>query len=98
VFLSYDIKYKGYLCYHVPTLRLFVSRHVIFDETQFPYPEFSQSSLTAQSSPSSASSTCHVLLVNTENTVIPSSPVSPSHHTPGVPTVSPSSQSITASI
>jgi len=98
VFLGYSNKYKGYLCYHVPTLRLYVSRHVIFDETQFPYPASSSSSLTTQSSPSSASSTCPVLLVNTKNTVIPSSLVSPSHHTPGVSTVSPSSQSITASI
>lgn len=39
-----------------------------------------------------------MLLVDTENTVITSSPVSPSHHTPSVSTVSPSSQSITASI
>jgi hypothetical protein len=39
-----------------------------------------------------------VLLVNTENTVITSSPVSPSHYTPSVSTASPRSQSITASI
>jgi histone deacetylase 1/2 len=98
VFLGYSHKYKGYLCYHVPTLRLYVSRHVIFEETQFPYPESSPSLLTTQPLPSSASSTCPVLLVNTENTVITSSPVSPSHHTPSISTVSPSSQSITASI
>jgi histone deacetylase 1/2 len=98
VFLGYSNKYKGYLCFHVPTMRLYVSRHVIFDETQFPYPESSPSLLTTQSSPSSASSTCPVLLVNTENTVITSSPVSPSHYTPSVSTASPRSQSITASI
>ena len=98
VFLGYGIKYKGYLCYHVPTLRLFISRHVIFDEKQFPYPESSHiSSPTVQSSPSYSSSTCPVLLVNTENTVIPSFPGSPSYHTPALSTVSPSPRSITAS-
>jgi len=98
VFLGYGIKCKGYLCYHMPTLRLFVSRHVIFDEKQFPYPEFSHiPPTTVQSSPSYSSSTCLVLLVNTENTVIPSFPGSPSYHTPALFTVSPSPQSITAS-
>jgi hypothetical protein len=72
VFLGYAIKYKGYLCYHVPTLRLFISRHVIFDEHQFPYPEFLHiSSPTILSSPSYSSSTCPMILVNTENTIIP---------------------------
>jgi len=70
----------------------------MLDETQFPYPEFSHlSSPATQSSLSSSSSTCPVLLVNTENTIIPSSPSSPSHHTPVFSTVSPSSWAITAS-
>lgn len=40
VFLGYVVNYKGYLCFHVPTKRMFVSRHVIFDEGYFPYPDF----------------------------------------------------------
>ena len=51
---------------------------------------------TVQSSPSFFSSTCAVFLVNTKNTVIPSIPGSPSY-TPVLSTVSPRSQSITAS-
>jgi histone deacetylase 1/2 len=98
VFLGYATKYKGYLCYHVPTMRMFVSRHVIFDEHQFPYSDLvSTPSNTLQSSPLSS---CPVTIINTANSIVSTSSVSPSHpsttHTlaPSIDSVSP--QSITA--
>ncbi|KAG7593481.1 Reverse transcriptase RNA-dependent DNA polymerase [Arabidopsis thaliana x Arabidopsis arenosa] len=39
VFLGYTEKYKGYRCLHPPTGRVYISRHVLFDETRFPYSE-----------------------------------------------------------
>ncbi|KAM2702412.1 hypothetical protein EV2_004130 [Malus domestica] len=37
VFLGYASKYKGYICYEVLSHRFYISRHVIFDELEFPY-------------------------------------------------------------
>lgn len=37
VFLGYSLTQSAYLCLHVPTGRLYTSRHVQFVETQFPY-------------------------------------------------------------
>lgn len=39
VFLGYNEKYKGYRCYYPPTGKVFISRHVLFDETHFPYSD-----------------------------------------------------------
>lgn len=36
IFLRYNLNHKGYLCLHPFTHRLYVSRHVIFDESTFP--------------------------------------------------------------
>ena len=37
VFLGYSSSHRGYKCLHVPSGRLYISRHVIFDENLFPY-------------------------------------------------------------
>lgn len=37
VFLGYMDNYKGYRCYYPPTGRVYISRHVIFDENSFPF-------------------------------------------------------------
>ena len=37
VFLGYNEKYKGYRCLYPPTGRLYISRHVIFDESVYPF-------------------------------------------------------------
>lgn len=37
VFLGYNENYKGYRCLYPPTGRVFISRHVLFDESQFPF-------------------------------------------------------------
>ncbi|KAM1092092.1 hypothetical protein ACFX19_019727 [Malus domestica] len=37
IFLGYASKYKGYICFEVHKRRVFISCHVLFDETKFPY-------------------------------------------------------------
>lgn len=37
IFLGYSLTQSAYLCLHLPTGRLYTSRHVQFIETQFPY-------------------------------------------------------------
>jgi len=75
-----------------------MSRHVIFDEHQFPYSDLvSTPSNTLQSSPLSS---CPVTIVNIVNSIVSISSVSPSHpsttHTLAPSTDSVSPQFITA--
>lgn len=37
IFLGYSMTHKGYLCFHQPSSCVYVSRHVVFNETIFPY-------------------------------------------------------------
>lgn len=37
VFLGYPLEHKGYQCLDLSSNRIIISRHVIFDETQFPF-------------------------------------------------------------
>lgn len=39
VFLGYHAQYKGYRCLYPPTGRIYISRHVIFDEDRFPFED-----------------------------------------------------------
>lgn len=39
VFLGYNEKYKGYRCFYPPTGKVFISRHVLFEETHFPFSD-----------------------------------------------------------
>jgi hypothetical protein len=37
VFIGYAHSHKGYQCLHLPTNKIYVSHHVIFDELTFPF-------------------------------------------------------------
>jgi hypothetical protein len=39
-FLGYSSTFKGYKCLHLETNKIFLSRHVIFDENSFPFKEY----------------------------------------------------------
>lgn len=45
VFVGYSSLHKGYRCYQPSTKKVFISRHVIFDEHLLPYVQPAQSSL-----------------------------------------------------
>lgn len=52
VFLGYPSNHRGYRCMDLESRRIIISRHVIFDETRFPFaPDFSVSNLQQPSSP-----------------------------------------------
>ena len=48
IFLSYSLTQSVYLCYHPPTSRMYVSRHVKFVESVFPSLTLSMSSACPQ--------------------------------------------------
>lgn len=55
VFLGYSFQHHAYQCYHPPTQKVYISRHVIFHESIFPF----QSNVPVSLSPS--------LISNSEN-------------------------------
>ena len=76
IFLGYAGQYKGYICFSLHTNRIFVSRHVLFDESLFPYISVSIAALSpslplSAVSPSSPSVSLH-------NSVLPLVSSSPS--------------------
>lgn len=40
MFIGYPLEYKGYLCYNMSSGKILLSRHVLFDETSFPFSTF----------------------------------------------------------
>uniref|UniRef100_A0A2N9GH47 Integrase catalytic domain-containing protein n=1 Tax=Fagus sylvatica TaxID=28930 RepID=A0A2N9GH47_FAGSY len=77
VFIGYPTHTKGYLCLDPITKRLYVSRHVLFNETIFPGLTHSTDALH--------SSATHIISPNTWMTTIPSSHTC--SHTPPLPTL-----------
>jgi hypothetical protein len=39
VFTGYNEKYKGYKCFHPPTGKIYINRHVLFDESKFLFSD-----------------------------------------------------------
>jgi hypothetical protein len=51
VFLGYDSNHKGYCCVDLVTSRVYISRHVTFDESTFLYKDQATSSSSVASPP-----------------------------------------------
>ena len=51
VFLGYNLRHKGYKCFHVPSSRLYISRDVIFQESIFPFQKSNSSFPFPKSTP-----------------------------------------------
>jgi hypothetical protein len=66
VFMGYSALHKGYKCLHIPTQRLYISRHVRFNEQNFSF---------AQITPQSANSS--LVHVPTPLTIISPAPIQP---------------------
>ncbi|KAM1099692.1 hypothetical protein ACFX15_006016 [Malus domestica] len=74
IFLGYASKYKGFICYEVSHKRIYVSRHVIFDETEFPYTSLSSKCpvpVCSKSLPSFVISQFPNMYVTNQNTIVP---------------------------
>lgn len=50
IFLGYATNYKGYICYSMHNKKFIVSRHVLFDETQFAAKSHTSSPVSKSSS------------------------------------------------
>lgn len=57
VFLSYSATHKGYICFHTPFSRIYVARHVIFNEDVFLYSKNTLLSPTVSPTPPTLVST-----------------------------------------
>lgn len=55
VFVGYNERYKGYRCYHPPTGRVYINRHVLFDESRLPYTDVYRHLLPTVTTPLSSS-------------------------------------------
>ncbi|CAA7019426.1 unnamed protein product [Microthlaspi erraticum] len=64
IFLGYSLTQSAYYCLHVPTGRIYTSRHVRFDEARFPFPKMVSLNFRA----------------NDLHSPQPSSPLAPSPH------------------
>lgn len=51
VFTGYSEQYKGYMCFHPPTGKVYINRHVLFDESKFPFSDIYKGKLSSVESP-----------------------------------------------
>ncbi|CAL2258851.1 unnamed protein product [Prunus armeniaca] len=76
VFLGYAGQYKGYICFSLTTNRLFVTKHVLFDETVFPFTSVHPVSISSSQSLPSSSPPPSISFTNTVLSPIPSLSIS----------------------
>lgn len=62
IFIGYSSRHKAYMCFHPSTNRIYIVRHVVFDEQKFPYP-----TLIEQSPPSLSTPTISISLFPLEH-------------------------------
>jgi len=96
VFLGYNNKYKGYRCLHPPTGKVYICRHVLFDERKFPYSDIYSQFQTISGSPlftawqkgfSSTALSRETPSTNVEDIIFPSATVSSSVPTGCAPNI-----------
>lgn len=75
--LGYASKYKGYICYEVAKKKVYISRHVLFDESEFPYQELIYATQKPSNSLSLTMSNTSDMVPNLKNVLVtPQSSVS----------------------
>ncbi|KAI3706128.1 hypothetical protein L1987_76386 [Smallanthus sonchifolius] len=91
VFLGYPANYRGYRCLEISTGKTIFSRHVTFDETQFPFANPSQTppnhsfldpSPLIFTQPITTTNPHNPGTANNSNPSPPPTHISPTHHTP----------------
>ncbi|XP_010545858.1 PREDICTED: uncharacterized protein LOC104818098, partial [Tarenaya hassleriana] len=83
VFVGYSLSQSAFLCLHVSSSHIFVSRHVTFVESEFPFPRFFSESSGSDSSPLASS---HVM---SSSSLIPCWPTPPRPAQAPAPVASP---------
>ena len=83
-FLGLHLLHKGYKCLHLPSGRLYISRDVIFEETNFPFQPSSPSSPPISSKLSSTHQTLAMI-----QSIPASGPCTMPHRVPASPTHGP---------
>ncbi|OIT30912.1 hypothetical protein A4A49_12719 [Nicotiana attenuata] len=58
----YSSHHKGYLCYHVVSSQIYITRHVVFDENIFPYSSMLPTAKSSSSSSHSSNSSFSYLI------------------------------------
>ncbi|KAM2627715.1 hypothetical protein TB2_001133 [Malus domestica] len=72
LFLGYASKYKGFICYDILHDKYYISRHVLFDESEFPYSHLSLKHLVSTNSTSQpvSISSSPSISINRENHLV----------------------------
>ena len=86
VFLGYPSDHRGYKCYDISSRKIFVARHVVFDEAKFP---FSQVHKPVPNTYSFLDTPVDPFLLHQISTAAPSRPPSPAVHSASPGSVGP---------
>ncbi|KAM1714220.1 hypothetical protein ACFX12_024856 [Malus domestica] len=89
VFLGYASKYKGYICYAVTNHKFYISRHVMFNEQEFPYRSLLTAAKPNAMTHTQSSISLPLPVVNFDNEIVSSIPSIPVSTHPKSPILSP---------